>query len=206
MSLDQSAVISILSLVIALLAVFVGPWISLRIAREQTLISLAVANKEIIAPMRQAWIDKLRELTADVLSISWWYYVSGQYDQDEHSDDEEEMIGSRVERRLRFRLYQIELMLNPEEPDHQLLLESLKETVSNAFPGEGKTAAFPSKHKFATAQAKRVFKREWEVVKKEGMDILGSNQRRVARAPNANEIERAAPEPVKPDRLVPPDS
>jgi len=64
--------IPILSLVVAALAVFVGPAISLRIAKRQIRASSALANnqlrsaldagnKQITAPMRQAWINSLRD-------------------------------------------------------------------------------------------------------------------------------------------------
>jgi hypothetical protein len=48
------AVMSIptLSLIVAALAVFFGPWISLRIAKRQMASSAEVANKQITAPMR----------------------------------------------------------------------------------------------------------------------------------------------------------
>jgi len=47
-------VIPVLSLLVAAIAVFVGPLISWSIANRQVQSSLAVANKQIIAPMRQA--------------------------------------------------------------------------------------------------------------------------------------------------------
>jgi hypothetical protein len=56
------AVMSIptLSLIVAALAVCFGPWISLRIAKRRMASSAEVANKQITAPMRQAWINNLR--------------------------------------------------------------------------------------------------------------------------------------------------
>jgi len=65
--MDQ--VIPILSLVVAALAVFVGPLVSWFVAKRQVGSSLALTdkqiraslgaatNKQIIAPMRQAWIN-----------------------------------------------------------------------------------------------------------------------------------------------------
>jgi hypothetical protein len=50
-------------LVVAALAVFVGPVISWYAAKRQLTSSLAVANKQIVAPMRQAWIKEVPQLT-----------------------------------------------------------------------------------------------------------------------------------------------
>ena len=69
--------LSILSLIVAALAVAVAPlvsWLttkrqintSFALARDQMHTSLETANKQITAPMRQAWINKLRELLAEL--------------------------------------------------------------------------------------------------------------------------------------------
>ena len=62
--------VSILSLIVAALAVVVGPMVAWAIANRQVRASLEVSNKQITAPMRQAWINKLRELSvAGVLYV-----------------------------------------------------------------------------------------------------------------------------------------
>jgi hypothetical protein len=60
--MTAATAIPILSLVVAALAVFVGPIISWRIAKRQVTANFATSNKQIIAPMRQAWINNLRDL------------------------------------------------------------------------------------------------------------------------------------------------
>ena len=87
------------SLVVAALAVFIGPWIAARATERQIRAGLLAANKQIVAPMRQAWINSLREKVAHVLSTAWWYYVSGE---DPSGPDQDGLAGSRVEKRLRF--------------------------------------------------------------------------------------------------------
>ena len=88
--ISLAAWLPFVSLVVAALAVFVGPWISARATNRQVRASLIAANKQIVAPMRQAWINSLREKVADVLSTAWWYYVSGEDpagpDKDGHAD------------------------------------------------------------------------------------------------------------------------
>ena len=77
--------IPVLSLVVAALAVFVGPLISWLVAKHQVASSLEVANKQIIAPMRQAWINSLRDLLAELTSSALHYHVAGF---EERTDDE----------------------------------------------------------------------------------------------------------------------
>src|SRR6201998_3579529 len=69
-----NALIPVLSLVIALLAVFVGPLVTLRIGRKQIEISRRIANKQIVAPMRQAWINTFREKLAELTSRALHYH------------------------------------------------------------------------------------------------------------------------------------
>lgn len=155
------------SLVVAALAVFVGPWISARATTRQVKANLLAANKQIVGPMRQAWINSLREKVAEVLSTSWWYYVSGE---DPSGPDRDGLAGSRVERRLRFVVQEIELMLNLLESDHVELLSALNATVdachSNGEP-RSSTAVFPDHHRTASDLCRRVLKREWNRVNAE---------------------------------------
>lgn len=155
------------SLAVALLAVVVGPWVTWRVTKYQSDVSLRLANKQIIAPMRQAWINRLREATADLLSIAWWYYVSGQ--AGEEPEDNDHAAGIKVERRLRFLLQEIDLMLNPVEDDHRALYHELDQVIGAAFPGSGYMADFSRHHAEATRICKTVLKREWEVTKMEGL-------------------------------------
>ena len=158
-------IIALASLAIALLAVVVGPWISWRVAQHQAVVSRGVANKQIIAPMRQAWIEKLRDRVAHLLSLSWWYYVSGRVDE---SDEDDDLAGSKVERRLRFLLQEIELTLNLSESDHVNLLNELTLVVNGALEIERGIDVFPEHHTKASELCRKVLKREWEVVKREG--------------------------------------
>ena len=58
---------------------------SFALARDQMRTSLETANKQITAPMRQAWINKLRELLAELISSAEHYYVVG-FDRTEEGD------------------------------------------------------------------------------------------------------------------------
>src|SRR5688572_28614420 len=94
--------IPVLSLVVAALAVVVGPLISWFIAKRQLASSPEVANKQIVAPMRQAWINNLRDLLAELISSALHYYVAGS---EERTDE--------VYRRLTLIEHKVAMMLNP---------------------------------------------------------------------------------------------
>jgi hypothetical protein len=158
--------IPVLSLIVAALAVFVGPIISWLIAKrqikassdlaaEQIHTTLASANKQIVAPMRQAWINSLRDLLAEFLSSAHHYFVAG-------FDDREDTEYQRIAL-LR---HKIGLMLNPNEQDHVRLEELvgrliyILETDSEAGRRE-----FPNLHGETTALTRTILKREWNRVK-----------------------------------------
>ena len=120
--------LSTLSLIVAALAVVAAPlvsWIttklqintSLVLAHDQTRTSLETANKQIIAPMRQAWINKLRDLVAELISLSQRYYAV------------DDSFTNEGYQRLVLLEAKIKLMLNPQEPPHQKLEKAIREIV-----------------------------------------------------------------------------
>jgi len=169
MGTESSQWLPILSLCVALLAVFVGPFISYIVSKHQSETSLHVANKQIIAPMRQAWIELLRNRVAEILSASLWYYVSGQDENiiSGENDEENNIESQKLERKLLFITSQIELMLNPNEDDHIELLKSLKKAQQVMWPYSKSSSEFPEHHKKTTELCQKVLKREWERVKNE---------------------------------------
>jgi len=79
-------ILPILSLAIAALAIFFGPLVQLHIAKRQiqnmvnlTKIqlqnSLNVANRQVISPMRQKWIDDLRSLIVDLINSAQAHWI-----------------------------------------------------------------------------------------------------------------------------------
>jgi hypothetical protein len=105
-----------LSLIVAVLAVFFGPLISLWLAKRQIASSAEVANKQIIAPMRQAWINNLRDHVAELTGDALHYFTAGH-----------DFKGYQNLQRLTFLESKIQLMLNPNEPDHQRLEWMIRE-------------------------------------------------------------------------------
>ena len=143
-----------LSLIVAALAVFFGPLISLWIAKRQIASSAEVANKQIIAPMRQAWINNLRDLVAELTGDTLHYFTAGH-----------EFEGYKNFQRLTFLESKIQLMLNPNEEDHQKLEEMMKALRRLQSGDEQGRDQFIATHPEVMKLARKVLKREWNRVK-----------------------------------------
>ena len=146
--------ITVVSLIVAALAVFVGPVISWQIARRQAMSSLEVANKQIVAPMRQKWINRLRELLAEVMSSAHHYSLMGFEDR----TDEEY-------RRLLLLEEKIGLTLNPNEEDHRKLEVFIGKMIRAIERGSEGDKDFMTFHPEVRKLSREVLKREWDRVK-----------------------------------------
>lgn len=146
--------VPILSLVVAGLAVFVGPLVSWLLAQRQQALSMEIANKQIVAPMRQAWINNLRNLLAELTSSALHYYIAGS-----EGRTEEEY------RRLTLLEHKIIMMLNFLEDDHKKLEEFVRRMISTLEAGKGSENSFPQHHAEVMKLSRQIFKREWNVVK-----------------------------------------
>lgn len=146
----------IASLLIAALAVFFGPLISIRIGSQQVRSSMKIANKQIVAPMRQAWINDLRNTLAELFSLSIHYFAAGYGDR---SDAEYARI-AYLEQKIR-------LMLNPREQAHvdlESLVEGLRGSLMSGREGE---KSFQVCYETLQSLSRQILKQEWDRVKEE---------------------------------------
>lgn len=159
----------ICSLLVAALAIVVAPLVNWLVSKRQMQTALKVAQKQVIAPMRQKWIDALRDRVAEIISTTHWYYLAGadqlnkvpdEVDSDEHAAEQAQI----VERKMIFLLNQVDLMLNPKEDDHVELKAALNRLHKAAF---GSPVEFPDAVDEANTRCKTVLKREWERLKTE---------------------------------------
>ena len=152
---DIDKLLPLLSLIVAVLAVFFGPLISWLVAENQTKISLKVANKQIIAPMRQQWINNLRDTITELLSKSVHYFASG-YDE---RTDAEDLRMTELHNK-------IELVIIPKEHDH-IKLSNLTNLMLETIHGENlvESKAFMKSHIEIKELAQKIFKDEWDRVK-----------------------------------------
>jgi hypothetical protein len=146
--------IALISAFTALCAVVLGPLVSLWAERNRTKVAVLSVN-------RQAWINELRDLIAELLSSVAYLNVT------RHKDSESDERHLKLERLLLVHM-KIGLMLNPKEDDHQALLAAIQKLVrattaphSDATSGALKTGQ-EELHKLAQV----VLKREWERVKR----------------------------------------
>jgi hypothetical protein len=147
--------IPILSLIVAAFAVFVGPLISMRIARRQVISSVQVANKQIIAPMRQAWINSLRDLLAELTSSTrHFFFRPGVKDQT-----------GEAYRRLELLEHKVQLMLNPNEEDHRKLEDLIRNMIASMQGGKESAGDFMKAYVAVIKLSREVLKREWDRVK-----------------------------------------
>ena len=144
-----TSALPLLSIVIAALAIFFGPLIQLFIAKSQIRATVLSAN-------RQRWIDELRQLLAEFVTLAGELNAIRQmkmYDGQSTIDKTSKMQLCKTK---------ITLMLNPNEEDHQKLLELLRDAARgiHASEDEDKTN-IPA----IIALSQSILKREWVRVK-----------------------------------------
>jgi Icc-related predicted phosphoesterase len=145
---NTTVLISILSLIIAALAVVFGPIIQLFIAKAQIRASVLSAN-------RQRWIDTLREELTEFITATVELNVLSHM----HSLDGQTAIEKT--RKMQLCLTKISLMLNPLETDHQQLLTLLKAAAAGVHQSKEDKTNVPA----IMSLSQTILKREWERVK-----------------------------------------
>lgn len=159
-----------LSLIVALVAAAAGPLVTMTVARfqlrmqkeqleqqarqfrEQLQKQVEQAKQQVISPMRQQWINSLRDTVAEILSSAMQLHL-----RDEPINATERIQLASSEAKL-------ELLINPKEVDHRDLLRSVRFVVNSI--GCEKRQEFHDGHRKAVEMAQKVLKQEWEVVKR----------------------------------------
>ncbi len=140
-----------LSVLVALIAVFLGPFLSAWVARRQ-----------IVAPIRQKWIDELRDLITEFLSTARMLVVVEETNgilNKEDIDKETYKKMLSIERKLT-------LMLNPNETLHNDLMEHIRDLLDQTEHGVPDLLEFGSLVRETTEVAQQILKAEWVRVKK----------------------------------------
>jgi hypothetical protein len=104
--------------------------------------------------MRQAWINKLRDLLAELASSALHYYVAGYEDRSDTEYQRVTLLESKVQ-----------LMLNPGEDDHQRLETLIRKMIAAIQYEKGQPDEFPDLHTEVVALSRKILKREWDRVK-----------------------------------------
>lgn len=143
---------SIVAAVTALVAVIVGPFLTIRASKTQ-----------MLGPMRQAWINSLRD-TVSEFSASIHvgsYQVSALLAQDDNIRHAAEAAKhDRVQKTYQLK-EKICLLINPKEEEHQELVRLAENAYTAYFSGEDTSVPLVALRKYTQV----VLKTEWEVVK-----------------------------------------
>lgn len=145
-----SDIVAFLSMLVALMAVIVGPIVSFKLAQRQ-----------LISPIRQKWIDDLRDLMSNLLSKSRAAVI-----MDEGNGLLEKCVPNEpLLNEILFLEQKLQLMLNPNEADHQQLIEQVTLITDAVQHGASNLMEFGQNLKNASDCCKAILKREWERVK-----------------------------------------
>jgi hypothetical protein len=146
-----SSIISILSLLVALTAIFLGPYF---------------AHRTTVAQMRQVWINSLRDCVAELLSLSCSAHVAGAMREPEEEAPPDSYANMMLLEN------KIELLLTPRVEAHQLLIRKVHELVVVLHKTK---RALPDKHYFdqkadlelsITEETQNIIRYEWTRTKK----------------------------------------
>lgn len=135
--------VPILSLLIALISVFFAPLISAR-----------AAKRAMLGPMRQKWINDLRGLLSEISGSCLHYWQTGYEDR-----TEEEY------KRITDLTHQVIFHLNPNEDEHNKLIEIIRSLEASLSKGKEADSEFFLAYRELLDQGRKVLKTEWEVVK-----------------------------------------
>ena len=147
-----SAIAAIIAAAVAAIATVVGPLVTTRISRRQT-----------VSTLRQQWIDRLREDISEFLSLINHYLLYTEIPLE--TEDEQ-----RSYRRLLYLEAKIQMMVNPKEEDHLKLIELiglLITTIHGSKSEEKRMDIISTNHNKLIALSQQILKREWERVKNE---------------------------------------
>lgn len=108
--------------------------------------------------VRQAWINELRAVLADIFGKLSHYWAAGYEDRNE-----------KEYQNITEKICKLELYLNPNENDHKLLLEKVKnmESLLSKKYSKKNDLLFWSSRQKSLSLSQAILKREWERVKNE---------------------------------------
>ena len=156
-------ILGLVSACTALVASILGPVVTLSVARRQF-------NANVLSANRQRWIESLRDLLAELISLfvlagvlrSTWKQT---WDGGLGPVAADAAVRDKLER-LVLVTSKIRLMINPNEADHQALYRAI-ETALQRFKSDGalREADSHADVETITRLAQAILKREWQRVK-----------------------------------------
>ena len=160
--MEITPVVSLVSASTALVASIIGPIVTMTVARRQF-------NATVVSASRQKWIETLRDTLAELIALirgalvvksKWkdkWDRGRGPLDADPAMLEKFEHIVLAQSK--------IDLLINPTDPDHQLLYETIAMAISRLGAEESLGAETQSDIKTITRLGQAILRREWQRVK-----------------------------------------
>jgi hypothetical protein len=154
--------ISVVSACTALVATIAGPLVTLVVAKRQF-------NATVLSGNRQKWIESLRDLLAEMISLmvaiivvksNWPGKWNGGMDAIAANP---ELLG-KLERVVQVQ-WKIRLLINPHEDDHQELYRTIDSGLKRLQANDARDAETEADIERITALSQAILKREWERVK-----------------------------------------
>jgi hypothetical protein len=156
--------LQLLPLIIAALAVFFGPLIQLYLGKRQIRAQLQIAHEQLRATVRsnnrQQWIHILRDQVSGFASELGGLLLT----LDKHGKLRDPKAYPEKVEKLLFLQTKIQLLLNPDKPDHQEIIRLVDEAREAAVNRE--VARVEMTVRDITEKAQALFKGTWERIKK----------------------------------------
>lgn len=153
LGLEVNEIIALGSLGIAFLALFIAPLVNARNSKRQ-----------VIAPMRQAWINALRDKISEFISIASIsrLHVCANDSASEEIKKESQKEDRERYARLKLLIASVELHINPSEENHKNLVKQMRDIIKGYHDNKDIRDRVNSLLKLG----QKVLKEEWEVTKK----------------------------------------
>ena len=158
----DSLLISLISACTALVASIVAPFVTLSVARRQF-------NATVLSANRQKWIESLRDLLAELISL----FVAALVVKSKWKDtwnkglgplDADPALIAKLERIVLVE-WKIRLLINPAEPDHQQLYRAIDTAFKRLQSEDMNESDTEADLEMITDLAQKILKREWQRVK-----------------------------------------
>jgi hypothetical protein len=155
--------ITLVSACTALVASVLGPVVTLFVARLQF-------NANVLSANRQKWIEALRDMLAELISllVAVVVYKSNWKDRWDRRLD---MIAENPELMRQFERivlvqWKIRLLINPTDPDHEELFRLIQVAFKRVQSPEATDAQTEADIENITRVGQAILKREWQRVKR----------------------------------------
>ena len=156
--------------IVALVALFVGPLISLRITNKQISASAQLNRRQIISPMRQVWMNDLRNKTSELLHLLdrlYLFFHGGKEIHDIYKRLKWEFAPSDADGKIDLLNYEIVLMLNGTENDHRNFSDLIHKCKMSVYNNKITNEEFYGIHRDIMRLCTSILRSEWDKVKNE---------------------------------------